>query len=401
MTVNDRLLKGSVILFYFLIGLEIVIMISPFAGFFYAGYGPVLNFLYDIKATSWLTGFFLPHAVIAKNDLLNFLNGLGRFLFSFGLIAFFIGAVQIYSAKFRRKGVVSSILYRWVRHPQYLFLAISGLGLLLFWPRFIILILYISMLYVYYLLAKNEEDRMLKQHGDSYAAYMQRTAMFIPGKPGQKIFRAFLGRIKTKRLALAASYGFILLLGILAAFGLRHYTISQISKIYLPEKQITAVSIVPRSDQSIKNIFDVLYQDSRITSILSGYRQKEGQKGFLVNLMPMHYRMQGLFVAPFNSGIAPGRTSTWKNVVDFVFPSLSLFRHKKMMGRMNSDDVLLIFSQLTWPDGKYAPADEALNFSVKHLPLLEVLVDLENRTVLKMQKTPNRNLWGRMPMPAF
>ena len=170
MSVNDRLIRGSVILFYFLIGLEIVIMISPFAGFFYAGYGPVLNFLYDIKATSWLTGFFLPHAVIANNDLLNFLNGLGRSLFSFGLIAFFIGAVQIYSAKFRRKGVVSSILYRWVRHPQYLFLAISGLGLLLFWPRFIILILYISMLYVYYLLAKNEEDRMLKQHGDSYAA---------------------------------------------------------------------------------------------------------------------------------------------------------------------------------------------------------------------------------------
>jgi protein-S-isoprenylcysteine O-methyltransferase Ste14 len=129
-------------------------MISPFAGFFYAGYGPVLNILYDIKATSWLTGFFLPHAVIARNDLLNFLNGMGRSLFSCGLIAFFIGAVQIYSAKFRRKGVVSSILYRWVRHPQYLFLAISGLGLLLFWPRFIILILYISMLYVYYLLAK-------------------------------------------------------------------------------------------------------------------------------------------------------------------------------------------------------------------------------------------------------
>ena len=401
MSVNDRLIRGSVILFYFLIGLEIVIMISPFAGFFYAGYGPVLNFLYDIKATSWLTGFFLPHAVIANNDLLNFLNGLGRSLFSFGLIAFFIGAVQIYSAKFRRKGVVSSILYRWVRHPQYLFLAISGLGLLLFWPRFIILILYISMLYVYYLLAKNEEDRMLKQHGNSYAAYMQRTAMFIPGNPGQKIFHIFLGWIKSKRLALAASYGFILFFAILAAFGLRHYTISQISKMYLPEKQITAVSIIPRSDQAIKNIFDVLYKDSRITSILSEYRQKEGQKGFLVHLMPVHYRMQGLFVAPFNSGITSGRISTWKNVVGFVFPSLSLFRHKKMMGRMNSDDVLLIFSQLTWPDGEYAPADEALNFSVKHLPLLEVLVDLENRTVLQVQKTPNRNLWGRMPMPAF
>jgi protein-S-isoprenylcysteine O-methyltransferase Ste14 len=401
MSVNNSLIKGSIILFYALIGLEIVIMISPFAGFFYAGYGPLLNFLYDVKATSWLTGFFLPHAVVSKNDLLNFLNGLGRSLFSFGLVAFFIGAVQIYSAKILRKGVVSSILYHWVRHPQYLFLAISGLGLMLFWPRFIILILYISMLFVYYLLAKNEEDRMMKQHGDSYAAYMRRTAMFLPGGPGKKIFRVFFGRIKSPRLALAAVYGLILFFAILAAFGLRRYTISQISTVYLPEKEVTAVSIFPRSDHAIKQILDVVYEDSHVASILSEYRRKEGQKGFLVHLMPVHYMMQGLFVAPFNSGNAPGRKSTWKNVVEFVFPSLSPPRHKEMMGRMNSGSDVLIFSQLTWPDGKYAPADDALNFSVKHLPLLKVVVDVEKRTVLEVEKTPNRNLWGRMPMPAF
>jgi protein-S-isoprenylcysteine O-methyltransferase Ste14 len=401
MTDSDRLIKGSVTLFYFLIGLEIVIMISPFAGYFYAGYGPLLDFLYGAKATSWLTGFFLPHAVITRNVLLNLLNSLGRFLFSFGLIAFFIGAVQIYSEKIRRKGIVSSILYRWVRHPQYLFLAISGLGLLLFWPRFIILILYISMLFIYYILAKNEEDRMLKQHGDSYAAYMQRTAMFIPGEPGEKIFRVLLGWIRSPRLALAVGYIFILFFAIIVAFGLRRYTISQISSIYLPEKQITVVSIFPRSDQEMKEVFDVVYKDNRISSILSEYRQKEGHKGFLVYLMPVHYMMQGLFVAPFNSEEAPLKKSTWKKVVEFVFPYFSHFKHQNMMGSMNSGSVLMIFSQLTWPDGKYATANEALNFSVKHLPLMEVDVDLVHRSILEVKKTLKRNLWGRMPMPAF
>jgi len=401
MVANDRLIKGSVTIFYLLIGLEIVIMISPFAGYFYAGYGPLLNFLYGFKVTSWLTGFFLPHAVIAKNDLLNFLNALGRFLFTFGLIAFFIGAVQIYSSKIRRKGVVSSILYRWVRHPQYLFLAISGLGLLLFWPRFIILILYISMLFVYYILAKKEEDRMLKQHGDSYTAYKQHTAMFVPGEPGKKIYRVFLGWIRSPLLALAVGYGLILFLAILVAFGLRHYTISQISKIYLPEKQIAAVSIFPRSDQAIKDALDVVYGDSRIASILSEYRQKEGHKGFLVHLMPVHYMMQGLFLAPFNSEKDHGRKSSWKNVAGFIFPFLSPSNHQAMMGKMNSNSVRLIFSQLTWPDGEYAPANEALNFSVKHLPLLKADVDLEHRSVVEVEKTAKRNLWGRMPMPAF
>jgi protein-S-isoprenylcysteine O-methyltransferase Ste14 len=401
MVTNDRLIKGSVTLFYLLIGLEIVIMISPFAGYFYAGYGPLLDFLYGFKATSWLTGFFLPHAVIAKNDLLNFLNSLGRLLFSFGLIAFLIGAVQIYSAKIRRKGMVSSILYRWVRHPQYLFLALSGLGLLLFWPRFIILVLYISMLFVYYILAKNEEDRMLKQHGDSYAVYMQRTAMFVPGEPGKKIFRVFVGWIKSPHLALAMGYGLVLFFAILVAFGLRRYTISQISNIYLPEKQITMVSIVPRSDQAMKDTLHVVYTDSRIVSILSKYRQQDGHKGFLVHLMPVHYMMQGLFLAPFNSEKKSIRRSSWRNVIGFVFPFLSPSNHQAMMGKMNSNRVSLIFSQLTWPDGKYASADEALNFSVKHLPLLKVDVDLEHRSVLEVEKTFKRNFWGRMPMPPF
>lgn len=400
MVKNDSLIKGSITLFYLLIGLEIVIMISPFAGYFYAGYGPLLDFLYGIKTTAWLTGFFLPHAVVAKNTSLNFLNSLGRSLFSLGLIAFFIGAVQIYSAKIRRKGFVSSILYRWVRHPQYLFLAISGLGLLLFWPRFIILILYISMLFVYYILAKNEEDRMLKQHGDSYAVYMQRTAMFVPGEPGKKIFRIFLGWIKSPTLALAVGYGITLFFALLVGFGLRQYTMSQISTIYLPDKQITAISILPRSDQTIKDTLDVAYQDSLILSILSNY-QKQGHKGFLVHLMPVHYMMKGLFVTPFNSEKKPVRRSSWKNVVGFVFPFLSHHNHQEMMGRMNDKSIRLIFSQLTWPDGKYAPADKALNFSVKHLPLLNVDIDLENHSVQQVKKTLKRNLWGRMPMPAF
>ena len=400
MATTDGLIKGSVTFFYLLIGLEIVIMISPFAGFFYAGYGPLLDFLYGIKTTAWLTGFFLPHAVAAKNNSLNFLNALGRSLFSLGLIAFLVGAVQVYSAKIRRKGIVSSILYRWVRHPQYLFLAISGLGLLLFWPRFLILVLYISMLFVYYILARNEEDRMLKQHGDSYAAYMQRTAMFVPGEPGGKIFRAFFGWIKSPTLALAVGYGVALFFALLVAFGLRHYTISQISKIYLPKKQITAISILPNSDKAIQEALDVAYQDSLITTILSKYRQK-GHKGFLVHLMPTDYMMQGLFVTPFTSEARSIRKFSWRSIVRFVFPFLSRHSHQKRMGRMNNKGVRLVFSQLTWPDGKYAPADRALDFSVKHLPLLKVDIDLEKNSVQELEKTLNRNLWGQMPMPSF
>jgi protein-S-isoprenylcysteine O-methyltransferase Ste14 len=200
MAFNKNVIRGSVAVFYLLIGLEIIIMVSPFAAYFYAAYGPLLNFLYAYPATAWLTGFFLPHAVVSKSALLNFTNSFGHILFSLGIIAFLLGAIQIYSAKFRRKGVVTGWLYRWIRHPQYLFLAIAGLGLMLFWPRFFILMLYISMLFVCCLLARYEEQQMLAQHGESYGAYVRHTAMFIPGEPGGKIFSRFVWLEQIARL---------------------------------------------------------------------------------------------------------------------------------------------------------------------------------------------------------
>jgi len=400
MSINKRVVRGSVVVFYLLIGLEIIIMISPFAAYFYGVYGPLLNFLYDYRITAWLTGFFLPHAVISKSTLLNFLNGFGRTLFSVGLILFLMGAFQIYSAKSRRKGTVTGVLYRWIRHPQYLFLAIAGLGLLLFWPRFLILVLYVSMLFVYYLLARYEEQGMLARDSDSYRGYMQRTAMFLPGEPGGRIFRALFGWIKSPARALALSYGVVLLLALVVAFGLRSYTSSQTSIVYFPEKHATAISIFPRSDQYLRDILDVAYQDRAVTAVLAGFHQ-QGHQGFLVHVMPRNYMMQGLFVQPAESETRPMRRLSWRAIIGFVFPFLSSHGHHQIMGVMNDGTLRLIFSQLTWPNGKYAPGDKALKFTVKHLPLLKVDIDLENHRVQVVKRTPKRNLWGQMPMPLL
>ncbi|NIO05969.1 MAG: DUF1295 domain-containing protein [Proteobacteria bacterium] len=400
MSMDSRVVRGSVVFFYVLIGLEIIIMISPFAAYFYAVYGPVLNFLYDYKITAWLAGFFLPHAVVSKSALLNFLNGLGRTLFSLGLILFVIGAFQIYTAKFRQKRMVTSIMYRWIRHPQYLFLAIAGFGLLLFWPRFIILVLYVSMLFVYYMLARYEEQRMVAEHGNKYREYMERTAMFIPGEPGRKIFAFLFGWMKSPRLALGVSYLFVLLVGVAVAFGLRGYTISETSMVYLPEKQITAVSILPQSDHSLEHIIADAYEISAVTDLVTNFHQK-GHKGFLVHVMPRNYMMQGLFVQPSESQMRPMRRFSWKAVIGFVFPFLRPRGHQTMMGEIKGTEVRLIFSQLTWPNGEYAPANKALDFTVKHLPLLKADIDYQKHTADALERTPNRNFWGQMPMPLL
>ena len=399
---RGRIVRSSVAIFYLLIGLEIVIMISPFAAYFYAGYGPLLNALYAFPATAWLTGFFLPHAVVSKSGILNFINGFGRTLFSLGMLAFLIGALQIYSAKIRRKGVVTGIVYRWIRHPQYLFLGIAGLGLLLFWPRFFILILYLSMLFVYYLLARHEEQRMLTKYGESYRQYMQQTAMFIPGEPGGKIFSILFGWSNSKGLALGLAYVVLLVLFTTAAFGLRNYTIAKTSIKNIPERQLTAVSIIPQPDKAIQKIIDNVFKDNAVFEAIEKFKQ-QGHKGFMVHLMPRSYMMQGLFAQPDIAGMPIRRRHSGGAIIRFIFPFIDLNRHghNEMMGSIKNDPIRLIFSQLTWPSGEYASIDEALAFSVKHLPLMRVDVASADGVVLNVEYTEPRNYWGKMPMPVF
>ena len=164
--------KAAGFLAYLFITLEMLFMVTPFALYYYAVYSPLLGGPVSLPATAWLPAFFLPHL---STEILPSIGGL---IFLLGLVGFILSAFQLYYAKFRRRGVVRSGFYKRLRHPQYLFLAIAGLGLLMVWPRFILLIVYINMLWFYYLLARGEERRMEGYYGDTYW-------MFLPWEPGK------------------------------------------------------------------------------------------------------------------------------------------------------------------------------------------------------------------------
>ena len=137
-------------LFYLIIGIEILYMISPFAVYYYSTFGPSLNFLHNSPTTAWLTSFFLPHYVETSSVILNRVHASGGVLIVVGFAFFFIGAGQIYFYKFTKRGAVTRGIYKVIRHPQYVALAIMGLGLLMVWPRFTVLIMFVSILFVYY-----------------------------------------------------------------------------------------------------------------------------------------------------------------------------------------------------------------------------------------------------------
>lgn len=177
-TVLEWLLKA---LGFFVI-LEPVWMLLPFAGFLYGSVLQIENLNRNPK-TAWLTHFVFP-----------ILTGgwLGPALVVLGLVLFCIGAGQIYWAKWRRSGLVSKGLYRFVRHPQYIALTFLGLGILLTWGRAIMFLSFFLMMFLYYYLAKSEERICIRLFGADYERYRERTSFIFPG---DRALRGLLPRI--------------------------------------------------------------------------------------------------------------------------------------------------------------------------------------------------------------
>ncbi|MDR2870149.1 MAG: isoprenylcysteine carboxylmethyltransferase family protein [Deferribacteraceae bacterium] len=171
----------AVLAFYLLIAFEMLYMAGPFAMYFYGVYSPVLNFFNQNAALSALNSFFMPHiARETSSVIINLHEYVGGTLAIFGFVAFLWGACQIYYSKFARKGAVTGGIYNYIRHPQYSSFAICGLGMLIVWPRVINLLMFVSMLFVYYILAKAEERECEAKFGESYLSYKAQTRMFIP-----------------------------------------------------------------------------------------------------------------------------------------------------------------------------------------------------------------------------
>src|SRR5215467_1398556 len=262
-----RWFSGAVVVIYGLVMFEVIIMISPFAFYFYAAYGPTLKWLNRTPATAWLTGFLLPHAVFTTSPFLEFLRwNLGRYAFGLGLVAFFLLALQIYGSRLFHRKVVTSGAYRYIRHPQYLCLSISAFGLFTMWPRMIIFLLFAGMLFAYYFLARVEERRMLILE-PGYAEYMRSTGMFLPGNPGGRVYGLLFGGLPNQRLAHRLAIGSSALVLLVAGIGLHGYTLGHISRSS-DAANVEVISVYPMTSEEMQHVVAVALADSHVQEAL-------------------------------------------------------------------------------------------------------------------------------------
>lgn len=101
---------------------------------------------------------------------------IGAYVTLMGLCLVFAGWIQIH----KTKKLVTTGIYKYIRHPQYtgLFLVITGW--ILHWLNLLMLLMYPILLVIYYRLAKKEEKELIDEFGEKYKKYKENTKMFIP-----------------------------------------------------------------------------------------------------------------------------------------------------------------------------------------------------------------------------
>jgi protein-S-isoprenylcysteine O-methyltransferase Ste14 len=387
---SKAVLSGAIVL-YFVICLEILIMISPFAGFFYSAFNPFLLGLTRYPATRWLSSFFFVHLVAPPNEFLKFLRIMGSVLFVTGLVVFLVCAIQVYASKFLKTGPALKVLYSVIRHPQYLSLAVSGIGLAILWPRFLVVVLWIGMVLVYYLLAKDEERRMLKQFPESYQKYMETSGMFLPKRIEQSFgFPTTGGKI--------AFFGLLSALVIGGAFLLRDYTIT-----HLPlwsESNVAVLPIMPQDEPMLEHrMADILNLEEVKSKLHSG-------ESYLVYFMPTKYVMQGLIGDTGGDWQLYKQHHTISMITDFILhPSGHLAGHMHGDGSHSEHGMgPTTVRRLIFVDVSGATPGKKLDlFAVNAIRTPEFMIDVDvhNLQVLALKDLPVETAWGKVPTPTF
>lgn len=365
-------LRGTAWLFYAVFVLEILFMISPAALHFYALYGPALRVLERSPATAWLTQFFLPHLSTTADPVLNLLPPLGGLLLAIGTLFFLAAAIPLYWAKIRRRGEVTGGLYRHIRHPQYVGLAIMGLGVLLIWPRFLVLVTFIVMLGLYRVLAGTEEAQCLARFGDGYRAYMARTGRFVPRALQDRLPRILPAAGAGRIVAGIGMFCAVLGLALAAAFALRGYALSQVAAIYRPDQAI--LSPARLTDQELEAAYRLALADARVRAALDA--APPGKR--LVYVVPEDWYLPDL----------PIEARPPEHAAPHGSPSFDRNRLKLLFATARSHDP--------------AASGRGIVASAYGLdPIIVAHVELNPGAVTEVAAPPAHVYWGDIPTPTF
>ena len=211
----------------------------------------------------------------------------GSIFFLIGMAGFLVCAIQVYLGKIFKWGIAAKGLYSYIRHPQYLFLGLWGVGLVILWPRFIVLTTLSVMFILYYFLAKDEERRMLDQYGSAYREYMERTGMFVPFTIAARL-RFITGWMPDPALKNLLIPVLIVVMVLGSGFICRSLTVHSLP--FVAEENLTLLPILPEDARYAPKALGGILHNATAQNI--DFMQKD--KNYLGYVMPADYIMQGM-----------------------------------------------------------------------------------------------------------
>jgi len=408
------------IMLFFIVAFEIMIMISPFAFFFYSVFNPVFNWLGQFPTTRWLTAFFLPHMILPPTIFLRTVRIAGSVFFIIGAAAFIVCALQVYLGKLLKWGIADKGLYKYIRHPQYLLLGIWGIGMSILWPRFIVLASLSVMFVLYYVLAKDEEKRMLNRYGESYEKYMSDTGMFLP-KEVERYF-SFMSRVIPKSPLRHVVVSLLIIATVIGSgFVLRTITLRSLP--FASEANMTILSLLPE---------DTGMNASAIQTILQGERDGKiklsDNKNYLAYMMPADYIMQGMIADTGGEFHLFKQHNTFAMISEWVLHPFEHLRNSPSfhMAKMHNVDPSfarrrhcpinidepdldcnacsyrrVIIDEVDDGNGKRLSGPALLSFGATRTPLYAVDLNTRTGAILNVLPVKRATAWVDVPTPSI
>jgi protein-S-isoprenylcysteine O-methyltransferase Ste14 len=363
-------------IFYGLIAFEFFYMFSPFAAYVYSVYGPGLDLLARSDTTTSSIAFFMPHLVReTSNFFINWHEAIGIGIVLVGLGAFLNGAAQVYWSKIKRRQTVQHGLYRAIRHPQYLALMVASFGMVLIWPRYLVLFGFVTVCFAYIWLARAEEEICRRKFPD-YEEYKARTSMFLP-----KRIEAIAARIRwpTSRWARVAlglgAYVVALALSFQAASWLHDRSVASLYKFETENAVYLSLGRLERSE--IARLAEVALADPAVRGRIN--EASGADVRFLNYVMPVD-----IFVSEIPMYLPEGRTFGHQH------PSTQDQRRYKMIFTIAD------FGASDVPDGA-----EIIHRAINKEPVIEVWIDREASSVIALHQPPKIQIYGGIPVPVF
>ncbi len=404
------------ILVFFIMAFEVMIMISPFAFFFYSVFNPIFHWLDAYAMTRWLTHFFLPHMVLPPTVLLKIIRIAGSVLFILGCITFIICALQVYLGKIFKWGIASRGIYRFVRHPQYTSLGMWGVGMAILWPRFLVLATLSIMFILYYFLAKDEERRMVARYGDSYREYMRTTGMFFPYIGKSKSTADEPDSLSNSKHNFALIFVVVIVIGI--GFLCRAVTLNSLQ--LKMKDNVTLLSIMPEDSEKVPVILNAIESDS------IEFLNKDND--YLGYEMPVDYIMQGMIANTgaehhlFKQHHTVGLITDW---VLHPFEHLRRSPSAQMAKMMNVDPAMarrhhcplgidhqtmdcnncvyrrVVFVEVNNPSNKHISGKALFAFNTTRIPVGFIDIDTKTGEIITIKRVDSKTAWSDVPTPAI